>query len=100
MISYCATIFGMTGVAGPAGAALLTVGIGTIDLAATFAGLRLLDRFRRKPLFLIGIAATVICLVVLAVGCPGLSRLGTFGRWLVAAACSLRRGVLAEPGSA
>ena len=45
--------------------------------------LRLLDRFGRKPLFLIGIAATVICLVVLAVGFAGLSRQGMFGQWLV-----------------
>ena len=83
VISYSTTIFGMTGIAGPTGAALLTVGIGTIDLAATITAFVLLDRFGRKPLFLIGIAATVICLVVLAVGFAGLSRLGTFGQWLV-----------------
>jgi sugar porter (SP) family MFS transporter len=83
VISYSTTIFGMTGIAGPTGTALLTVGVGIIDFSATATAIFLLDRFGRKPMFLAGIAVTVVCLVNLAVGFAGLDRLGTFGQWLV-----------------
>jgi MFS transporter, SP family, galactose:H+ symporter len=83
VISYSTTIFGMTGIAGPTGNALLTVGMGAIDFAATITALFLLDHFGRKPLFLGGIAVTVVCLLILAVGFAGLARLGPFGQWLV-----------------
>jgi SP family galactose:H+ symporter-like MFS transporter len=87
VISYSTTIFGMTGIAGPTGNALLTVGMGAIDFTATITALFLLDRFGRKPLFLGGIAVTVVCLLILAVGFAGLTRLGPLGQWLVV--CSL-----------
>jgi sugar porter (SP) family MFS transporter len=83
VISYSTTIFAMTGIAGPTGNALLTVGIGMIDFAATFAAIVLLDRFGRKPLFLAGIAVTVVCLLILSLGFAGLDRLGPLGQWLV-----------------
>lgn len=85
--SYATTVFGMTGIAGPTGAALLTVGVGVTDFMATFAAVILLDRFGRKPIFLIGIAVTVVCLIVLAIGFAELNLLATFGHWVVV--CSL-----------
>ncbi|MBM3505440.1 MAG: sugar porter family MFS transporter [Alphaproteobacteria bacterium] len=66
VINYGTTIFGMTGIAGPTGTALLTLGVGVVDVIATMTAILLLDRFGRKPLFLNGIAATVVCLLVLA----------------------------------
>lgn len=81
--SYATTVFGMTGITGATGAALLTVGIGVTDFMATFTAILLLDRFGRKPLFLIGIAVTVICLVVLATGFAQLDRLATVGHWVI-----------------
>jgi MFS family permease len=83
VINYGTTIFGMTGLAGPTGTALLTVGIGIIDFAATVTAILLLDRFGRKPLFLGGIAATVACLLVLSFGFANLSGQATFYQWLV-----------------
>ena len=52
VINYGTTVFGMTKIAGPTGNALLTVGIGVIDVIATITAILLLDRFGRKPLFL------------------------------------------------
>jgi|FEC22Drversion2_1045045.scaffolds.fasta_scaffold00217_26 MFS transporter, SP family, galactose:H+ symporter len=66
VINYGTTIFGMTGIAGPTGSALLTLGIGATNVIATVAAIILLDRFGRRPLFLYGVAATVVCLLVLA----------------------------------
>jgi SP family galactose:H+ symporter-like MFS transporter len=83
VISYSTTIFEMTGIAGPTGNALLTVAMGAIDFTATMTAIVLLDRFGRKPLFLNGIAVTVVCLLILAVGFAGLTQLGSFGQWLV-----------------
>lgn len=82
VINYSTTIFGMTNVAGPEGNALLTVGIGTTDVMATTTAILLLDRFGRKPLFLGGIAVTVICLVVLAISFTNLSGHGKLFQWL------------------
>ena len=82
VINYGTTIFGMTGIAGPTGNALLTVGIGIIDVLATVTAIVLLDRFGRKPLFLSGIAATVVCLLVLAFSFSHVSQHAKIDQWL------------------
>jgi sugar porter (SP) family MFS transporter len=82
VINYSTTVFEMTGIAGPTGNALLTVGIGVIDVIATITAIVLLDRFGRKPLFLIGIAATVVCLLILAFSFAQLSPHATIDQWL------------------
>lgn len=83
VISYSTTIFEMTAIAGHTGNALLTVGMGIIDVAATLTAIVLLDGFGRKPLFLAGIAGTVVCLLVLAAAFAGLDHLPVIGPWLV-----------------
>ena len=82
VINYGTTVFGMTGIAGPTGNALLTVGIGVIDVLATITAILLLDRFGRKPLFLGGIAATVVCLLVLAFSFAHLTEHAKLDQWL------------------
>jgi sugar porter (SP) family MFS transporter len=82
VINYSTTVFEMTGIAGPTGNALLTVGIGVIDVIATITAIVLLDRFGRKPLFLTGIAATVVCLLILAFSFAQLSPHARIDQWL------------------
>jgi len=67
VIYYAPTIIKFTGIESSAAAIVASIGIGLVNVAATFLAIRLLDRAGRKPLLLWGSALMAVALTVLAI---------------------------------
>jgi sugar porter (SP) family MFS transporter len=65
VIYYAPQIFESAGFASDAVALAATIGIGVVNVAATFIAIGLVDRVGRKPLLLAGVAGMVVSLAVL-----------------------------------
>jgi SP family galactose:H+ symporter-like MFS transporter len=67
VIYYSPKIFAAAGFGTGSSALVGTLGIGAINVIATFLALKLLDRLGRRPLLLIGIAGMIVSLLVLSI---------------------------------
>ncbi len=65
IIYYAPVIFKMSGFEGNAAAILATLGVGIVNVIFTIIALPLFDRWGRRPLLFIGIAAMAISLILL-----------------------------------
>jgi sugar porter (SP) family MFS transporter len=68
VLYYAPTIFQMAGYQNVSSAILATVGVGTINVLATFLAIWLLDRLGRKKLLYIGLGGMIVTLTLLGFG--------------------------------
>lgn len=66
VIYFAPTIIEFAGVTSSSAAILSTVGIGIVNLLATIAALRFVDRAGRRPLLIAGISGMILALLVLS----------------------------------
>ncbi|WP_157966293.1 sugar porter family MFS transporter [Oceanibium sediminis] len=83
VIYYAPTILGHAGFEGTGTQLMATVGIGVVNVLMTLVAMGVVDRFGRRPLFILGFVGTAISLVVIAYATqpdrPDLAPLGLFG---------------------
>lgn len=81
VIYYSPKIFFMAGFEGAVSAIWAAVGVGIVNLVATFTSLYLIDRIGRRKLYLMGLSGIALFLLLLSVSFIYVNELGKAGRW-------------------
>lgn len=82
VIYYSPKIFFMAGFDGAISAIWAAVGVGVVNLVATFVSVYFVDRLGRRKLYFIGLSGIVLSLVALATSFIFCDSLGETGKWM------------------
>lgn len=89
IIYYAPSIFELTGFTHATSAIFATLGVGLVNVIFTLVAVRLLDRFGRRPLLLIGVGGIILSLILMVLSFAGNINIHASLAWVTFFACIL-----------